>query len=406
MNGERNEHEADLAGFSAPAGADPDHGRDDLERLASTLAERVRSGRPSDVEAVAHERPELAAKLREMAPVIEALERWKVLKSAECGAGELPATLTVKQLGDCRLEHEIGRGGNAIVFAAVQGTVWRRRVAVKIFPWRQASDGDEGRARFLEEASTLSRLQHRHIVPIYSYGAENGFSYYVMRLAEGGSLDRTIARLRSPGNVLDYAAERSAGTQRLGRSDWRAMAELGFQVAEALAYAHGQGVIHGDVKPANVLLDAAGRALVTDFGPAERSVPDARNRLVGTYRYMAPERLDGVVEARGDVYSLGVTLYELVALTPAFEGDDRESLTTAILRHQVVRPRLVRPDVPADLDAIVMRSMSRDPADRYGSARELAVDLDHFLQGRPIGERPRKKAGWLAGFARRDPRKG
>jgi serine/threonine protein kinase len=388
MTAERNEHDADLAGFAVSSGADRDQGRDDVERLATALTEQVRAGLPTDVERVAEGSLELATKLRQIAPVIEALERWKTLKEAECGAGELPATLSVDRLGDCRLGREIGRGGNAIVFAAVQGLVWRRRVAVKVFPWRRATDGGEGRQRFLEEASTLARLQHRHIVPIYSFGSENGCSYYVMRLAEGGSLDRLIGRLRSPATFL-AGSGRTETAPRLGRTDWRAMAVSGVQVAEALAYAHSQGVVHGDIKPANVLLDAGGRALVTDFGPAEQALPDERVRLAGTYRYMAPERFDGTCDALGDVYSLGVTLYELVTLTPAFEGEGRDSLVNNILRHHVVGPRLVRPDIPEPLAAVVAKAMAREPAARYASAEALAADLQNFLRGRRLDASPR-----------------
>lgn len=389
---DRDETEADLAGFAVSSG-NADHGRDDVERLATELTEQVRAGGAADVEGVAADSPDAVAKLRRIAPVIEALERWKLHKEMECGAGELPATLAVDRLGDCRLGREIGRGGNAIVFSAVQGLVWRRRVAVKVFPWRRASDGGEGRQRFLEEASTLARLQHPHIVPIYSFGSENGCSYYVMRLADGGSLDRVIGRLRSPGMILPESSRSERGS--FGRSDWRAMGLFGLQIAEALAYAHSQGVVHGDVKPANVLLDAGRRALVTDFGPAEHALPDERVRLAGTYRYMAPERFEGTCDERGDVYSLGVTLYELVTLTPAFEGDGRQSIVSSILRHQVIAPRLMRPDVPADLSAIIVKAMAREPAARYVNAEALAADLRNFLRGRPTEAIPRGRAASL-----------
>ena len=389
-----NEYEAALEGFAIPSGDDPDHGRDELERLASALAAQVRAGAASDVAGVADGRPDLEGRLREIAPVIEALERWKVLKAAEVGLGELPAALGIDRLGDCRLGREIGRGGNAIVVAAVQGTIWRRRVAVKVFPWRTAADGDEGRRRFLDEASTLARLQHRHIVPIYSFGSESGHSYYVMRIAEGGSLDRVIGRLKNPGRDVSDPAE---AMRSFGRGDWRRIADLGAQVAEALAYAHANGVVHGDVKPANVLLDAAGRALVTDFGPSERSVPDGGNRLAGTYRYMAPERFDGVCDERGDVYSLGATLYECATLAPAFEADGRDSLFRSIQRYEVVAARLVRPDLPGDLDSVIGKAMARDPADRYRSAENLAADLRNFLRGRrTVAGRPAKRGSPFA----------
>jgi serine/threonine-protein kinase len=381
-SGERHDAEAELAGFAQPTGPDPDHGRDELERLASDLAERLRSGRPADIRDVAAGQSDLEDRLRELAPIVEALERWKSQKETECGGGELPDAIGVDRLGDCRLVREIGRGGNAIVYEAAQGRVWHRRVAVKVFPWPRPADRPAERRRFLEEASTLARLEHPHIVPIYSFGTDGGYYHYVMRLAEGGSLDRVIDRFRprSPGTARSVVP---LPPTALHRNDWRGFASLGMQVADALAYAHGRGVIHGDVKPANVLLDAAGQALVTDFGPAERPAA-AAGPLAGTYRYMAPERFEGVCDERGDVYALGATLYELVTLTPIHEGNAREALTQSILRHDPIAPRLLRPEIPASLDAVIVKATARAPTARYPSAAAFAADLRNILNGRRV----------------------
>ncbi|HEX6987757.1 MAG TPA: serine/threonine-protein kinase, partial [Planctomycetaceae bacterium] len=317
----------------------------------------------------------------EIAPVVEALERWKVEKAAECGDGELPGALPVDRLGDFRLLHEIGRGGNAIVYEAARGTS-RERVAVKVFP-RRAPHDSPARRRFLEEAATMSRLRHQHIVPVTAVAEDAGFPYYVMRLAEGGSLDRVIGRLRR-GGAAPQESVGFGGRFALGRDDWRAFAGIGVQIARAIAFGHACGVLHGDIKPANVLLDADGQVMVADFGPPPRPEPGGRGRITGTYRYMAPERYDGVCDERSDVYALGATLYELVALMPAFDAEGQDSLVRSILRHELVPPRLVRPDVPPDLDAVIVKAMSRDPAARYASAGELTADLLNFLRGRPI----------------------
>jgi serine/threonine protein kinase len=378
------EFEADLGGFAVPTDSTRDAGRDELERLASRLAEQVRTGSPTSNDEQSVD-PDVASKLRELTPVIEALEHWKVAKTLECGDGELPAVLPVDRLGDCRLIRELGRGGNAIVFEAVQESA-RRMVAVKVFPRRAPTDSPL-RQRFLEEAATMSRLRHANIVPVYEVAEDAGFPFYVMRLAEGGTLDRVIAALRRPA--------RAPGPIPLGRDDWRAFAQLGRQVAAAVAFGHANGVIHGDIKPANVLLGSDRQAMVADFGPKPRPEPDARGRLAGTYRYMAPERFEGICDERSDVYSLGATLYELVALTPAFEGEGPESLVRSVLRHELVAPRLVRPGIPSDLNAVIVKAMAREPRQRYASAAAFADDLLNFLHGTAV------VANEPEGFARR-----
>jgi len=386
-------HEAALAGFGVPTGADRDLGRDELERLASALTDRVRAGEPADIAELAGGEESLHTRLRELAPLVAALEQWKLQKDAEWDA-RFPQTFPLRRIGDCRLIREIGRGGNGIVFEAVQGVTWFRTVAVKVSPWRIVAQGRQAQ-RFLEEAATLSRLQHRHIIPIYSYATDRDYPYYVMRLAEGGSVDRLISHLqpRSTGQVRDSVPPSHAFG--LSRNAWRAFATIGLQVAGALEYAHGHGVVHGDVKPANVLLDAHGQVLVTDFGTLLAGDADSPRSLTGTYRYMAPERFDGVCDVRSDVYALGATLYEMLVTTPAFEGENPDALIDRIRRHDLIAPKLMRPDVPAELDAIVSRAMARNPSDRYRTAGEMSADLLNYLNGRPLTARARRRADWM-----------
>jgi serine/threonine-protein kinase len=380
-------NEAALGGFGVPRGTD--HGRDELERLASALTDRVRAGESPDVTDLAEHEGSLHDRLRMLAPVVAALEHWKIQKDAEWDE-RLPQTFPLRRLGDCRLVREIGRGGNGIVFEAVHGVTWFRTVAVKVSPWRTAAQGRQAQ-RFLEEAATLSRLQHRHIIPIYSFAIDRDYPYYVMRLAQGGSVDRVVAQFHA-----QHAGSQNAPSApiRLSRNSWRAFATIGLQVAEALAYAHSRGVVHGDVKPANVLLDAQGQVLVTDFGTLLPAEKDSPRGLTGTYRYMAPERFEGVCDAKSDVYALGATLYELLVTTPAFDGDQPETLVNRIRRRDLIAPKLMRPDVPADLDAIVMKAMARDPAERYGSAAEMSMDLLNYLNGRAVAARTQRSTGW------------
>ncbi|MGC1274939.1 MAG: serine/threonine-protein kinase [Planctomycetaceae bacterium] len=392
------EFDADLAGFGVPSPRHADVGRDDFEQLASRLAEGMRRGKPSAGETNAVD-PALAERLQEIAPVIAALESWKLAKAAECGGGELPATLSTDRLGEYRLIREIGRGGNAIVFEARPPS--GRHVALKVYPRRGRTDAPL-RLRFLDEAITMSRLRHPHVVPVHDVAEDAGYPYYVMRLAEGGSLDRLIDGLRRPGRRAAVTPER-VQSPAAGREDWRCFAAIGVQVARAIAFAHASGVLHGDVKPANVLLDEAGDVLVADFGPSTRPEPDRRGRLTGTYRYMAPERFDGRCDERSDVYALGATLYELVALVPAFQAEGEDSLVRSILKHELVAPRFIRSNVPPELNAVIVKAMARDPAERYSTVADLVADLLNFLRGHPVsaGDEERFGARWLRLLRRR-----
>jgi serine/threonine protein kinase/Flp pilus assembly protein TadD len=224
----------------------------------------------------------------------------------------------------------------------------------------------------------------------------------------------------SPGAVADCEGRRSS-TSLPGQeacstlSDtrsayWHSVARIGVQVADALAYAHGQGVLHRDIKPSNLLLDTHGTVWVTDFGLAKASDSDDLTHtgdIVGTLRYLAPERLYGRSDVRGDIYSLGATLYELLTLRPVFDESDRSHLMQRLERVEPARPRAVDPSIPRDLETVVLKAITKDPADRYQLAAELAGDLRQFLEDKPIRARRttwrehawrwmRRNPGWAA----------
>jgi eukaryotic-like serine/threonine-protein kinase len=172
---------------------------------------------------------------------------------------------------------------------------------------------------------------------------------------------------------------------------FREIARIGAQVADALQYAHRRGVLHRDIKPSNLLLDALGNVWVTDFGLAKLEEGDnltQSHELIGTLRYMAPERFRGTSDRRGDVYSLGATLYELLTLRPPFEGSDQIRLIERIRDDPPAPPRQIERHVPRDLETIVLKALSKDPKDRFGSAADLADELRRFVEGRPIRSRP------------------
>src|SRR5581483_1215089 len=198
----------------------------------------------------------------------------------------------------------------------------------------------------------------------------------------------------------------SATLSESGRSYWQGVARIGIQVAEALAHAHGQGTLHRDIKPSNLLLDAQGTVWVTDFGLAQVSEGGSltgTGEVVGTLRYIPPERFTGRSDARGDVYSLGLTMYELLTLRPAFGGDERHRLLERILHEEPPRPRQLDPVIPRDLETIVLKAIAKEPAHRYQTAAELADDLRRFLEDRPVKARRASAVERLWRWARRNP---
>ncbi len=177
------------------------------------------------------------------------------------------------------------------------------------------------------------------------------------------------------------------------RAYFRTVANLGMQAAEALEHAHSLGIIHRDIKPANLLVDVRGNLWITDFGLARMQADTGLTMtgdVIGTLRYMSPEQAmakRAVVDHRTDIYSLGVTLYELLALRPAFGGQDREELLRQVTLEEPRPPRRFNPAVPVDLETIVLKAMAKEPIERYATARELADDLRRFLELKPIKAR-------------------
>ncbi len=189
---------------------------------------------------------------------------------------------------------------------------------------------------------------------------------------------------------------------------YREIARACAMVADALEYAHRAGVLHRDIKPSNLLLDPLGNVWVTDFGLAKLEGDDSKSHdLVGTLRYMAPERFRGISRRAGDIYALGATLYELVTLRPAFKGPDQLRLIDQIVHEPPERPRLIDRHVPRDLETIVMRALAKEPGDRFRTAHEMAEELRRFVEGLPIRSRDIlfterfwrwcKREPWLAG---------
>jgi len=265
-----------------------------------------------------------------------------------------------RSLGKYRILEQLGTGGMATVFKAYDPAM-DRSIAIKV-PSAHLLEDPQFRVRFQREARLIARLEHPHILPVYDFGEEQGVPYLVMRYVDGGTLRDRLSR-----GILPF-------DQAL-----RLVAE----VAEALAYAHGKGVIHRDVKPANVLLDHDGSALLTDFGIArlvEQTMQLTQGVVLGTPQYMAPEQVTGKpVDARTDIYALRMVLYELLTGRRPFEGETPLLVAFKHVTDPLPPPRQVNPALPEAAERIILKAMARDPADRYQNAGDLARELRRLL---------------------------
>jgi serine/threonine protein kinase len=338
-----------------------------------------------------------------------------------------------RRLGDFELLREIGRGGMGVVYEARQVSL-NRPVALKVLgPALGLSP--TAIERFRREAEAAARLHHTNIVPVYTTGEQHGVHFYAMELIDGPSLDRVLAQLRQ-GSASDSltlptsagpaavaptapyqpapagAGPAAAGTSSSLGSDsqyFDTVARLTAEVADALEYAHRAGVIHRDVKPANLLLDPAGRLSVNDFGLArvlERPGMTMTGEFVGTPAYMSPEQITAgrvPIDSRTDIYSLGATLYELLTLRPPFAGDRRDQILAQVLQKDPTPPRRLNPKVPRDLDTICLKALDKDPARRYQTAAAMADDLRAFVNRFAIKARRAGSVARLRKWVRRNP---
>ncbi|MEM9381750.1 MAG: serine/threonine-protein kinase [Planctomycetota bacterium] len=374
-----------------------------LDELAAAYRREVDAGARETPEAFADRhadvRDELLAVLRGMA----------LLDGRRASVGPLGEG---QRVGPYVIRGELGRGGMGVVYEAVEEGLGRV-VALKAL---DATLTDERfRARFQREARAAARLDHPGIVPVYGSGEDGPTLWYAMRRVSGVGLDRILSALSGPG---DSAARREAestlsgigssaasAATASGTAAQRAAASIAMRIAEALAYAHAAGVLHRDVKPANVMLDLDGAAHLTDFGlcklEGDASLT-AETDIVGTLRYLPPEALQGSADARGDVYGAGLVLYELLARRPAFKADDRASMLQRVLHEDPEPLSRLCPDVPDDLAQIVTKATAKLPEERYASADDLARDLASFLSGRPVEARAPNRLYLARLFVRRN----
>jgi serine/threonine protein kinase/Tfp pilus assembly protein PilF len=403
-------------------------------RLVEALHEYMReleSGRAPDLEEMQARHPEIATTLVACMEGIDIVHGLAPsFRESAVGPGTpddlLPTPGTTRPLGDFLILRQIGRGGMGVVYEAQQLSL-ERRVALKVLPFAAAMD-PRHLQRFKNEAQAAAHLHHTNIVPIFGVGCERGVHYYAMQFIEGRTLAAVIQQYRrllagdgrtaaktggmwartmgarktksqgaatideeSPPKDFEPIEER--GTKEgffLSQPHFRTMARFALQAAEALEYAHQMGVVHRDIKPANLLVDPRGNLWITDFGLAHvrsNAGLTMTGDIMGTLRYMSPEQAlarRGLIDHRTDIYSLGVTLYELLSLRPVFEGNDRQELLQQIAFDEPLSLQKLNPAIPRELETIVLKAIEKNAHERYATATELADDLRRFLEDQPI----------------------
>jgi eukaryotic-like serine/threonine-protein kinase len=453
-----------MIGSETMSMADPKRDPDLVDNLAEEFAGRLRAGERPSVEEYASRHPEIADELRTVLAGVALMEQLKP-KRTDIRRTSPPRPEhdpLPSRVAEYRIVREIGRGGMGVVCEAYQETLGRR-VAIKLLGSHLLADA-KLRERFRRESRAAARLHHTNIVPVFAVGESNGQSYYVMQLIDGESLAEVIRRVAANRNpllppdnaeitrriappqpapaptdlvrpkgtevrlnrppstpVLESNAEDSSVTKTSdssilsrtvehspgnSREFWHTVARIGASVADALAYSHGRGVLHRDIKPSNLLMDNRGTVWVTDFGVAkilEEANLTQSGEFAGTLKYMPPERFSGHSDARGDIYSLGVTLYELLTLRPAYPETSPQHLIMLIGQGAATPPRKLNADIPADLETVVLKSIARDPEQRYQTAADMAEDLRRFMEDRPVLAKRSGPIGRTWRWCRRNP---
>src|SRR5262245_50773856 len=436
----------------------PSDDRSPVELLADEFLTRCKRGEKPTIREYCDRHPELAEEIRDVFEamlMVEDLRPGSSDVSGSVGESVKVGGKRLAQVGDYRILCEIGRGGMGVVYEAEQQALGRR-VALKVLPKSAAGDGS-AQVRFQREARAAARMHHTNIVPVFDVGQDGDHLYYAMQLIHGQGLDLVIddlKRLRAQSTAAP-AADRVGGDRSIaeslvagqferenlaaagpndsgatvayegsapssamlpGQSEistatsnrgayFRSVAQIGLQAASALSYAHGRGIIHRDIKPGNLILDTTGNVWVTDFGLAKTGdgAMTHTGDILGTVRYMSPERFRGQCDVRADVYALGMTLYELLTLKAAYASGDRLRLIELIRQTEAASPRSVDSRIPRDLETIVMKAIDKDPKRRYQSADEMGEDLQQFVNDEPIKARRVGPVERFGRWCRRNP---
>lgn len=405
----------------------------ELDRIAEEFSAAIRRGEQPSLELFLTKYPDASGQLRELLSSVAMIEG---LKQETIDPDSSNESMNIDQLDDYTIVREIGRGGMGVVFEAIHQSLGRR-VAVKVLASRLIGESKH-LARFRREARAAARLRHSNIVPVFGVGQAGEHHYYVMDLIDGLSLkewsskisgiasrdlptiDETYADSNTDISVSSNTQTTiSSSSELAGQTEdvsslatnspqyFRWIAKLGFSIADALQYAHSKGVLHRDIKPANLLVDKKNEVWIADFGLAKLSEQQAvtmTGDVVGTPQYMPPESFDGTYDEKSEVYGVGLTLFEMLALRPAIDGKNTGDTIRKATEGVTSSPRKYNTAIPADLETIVMKALAHDPRRRYLSAGDLRDDIERYLTDRPISARRTGPIERLVRWSRREPK--
>ena len=444
---------------SSPDGNADDSLNDLLDKLVEQFTARVRAGETPSIREYQEKHPELKDELHELLSSVAMIEGLKLQSATSASDHTRFEKIELERIGEYRIVRELGRGGMGIVFEAIHDSLGRR-VAVKILPSRLL-DNEKYVERFTREARAAAKLHHNNIVSVFGVGHSDSLHYYVMEFIDGSPLDSVIHGMRAhsmrPSQAthiqptlldherlsslagdsdfeigkaslsppksrtqkpktpktstpdatdLDVEQDKPSFSIPSGNERFLWAANLVADIADALQYAHSQGLLHRDIKPGNILLDPDGRAWLTDFGLVKNlgnQTLTMAGEVIGTPRYMAPESFEGHYDVPSETYCLGTTLYELVTLQPVCEEASPAETIRRITSSTPARARKIDPRIPRDLETIIEKAIAPRAADRYQSAATLRDDLRSFSQNRPIAARSASlsKRVWL--WCKRNP---
>jgi serine/threonine protein kinase len=393
-----------------PANSSRSASRDQLSELVVRCLERMEKEGSKAIESICEEHPEHADALRAQ---LENLARMGLLDDpeAEPPDGELP-----ERLGEFKLQRRLGGGGMGVVYLAEQESL-KRQVALKLirpehlyFP--------KARARFVREIEAIARLSHPGIVQVYAAGEAQKIPYFAMEVVDGVSMQQLFdafagqdPRSLTGTDVVRLVLGAGATQEQIDRHPWSGKTwivtalTIAKGIADALAHAHSHDIVHRDIKPSNVMLTKDGRTVLLDFGLATTTTASrltATGSVLGSVYYMPPEQISGRVEAldvRGDVWGLGVVLYEMLTLSLPFPGDDVETVRSRILFDEPKAPRELNVALSWDAETVCMAALEKDATRRYPSMVAFARDLKNVLEMRPIEAKraslPRRVLRWV-----------
>jgi len=341
-----------------------------------------------------------------------------VMASVDSDSPALPSE-TLRAFGRFELLEELGRGGMGVVYRARQRDL-DRVVAVKMILVNRLASAADIR-RFYQEAKAAGRLAHPHIVGIHEVGEVHGQHYFSMDCIDGPSLADLLAQgpaasndsfvdLRQSGLSFEATDARQKAAGRDALLTFEQVARVLRDVSRAVGYLHSHGIIHRDLKPSNILLSANGQPYLTDFGLAKCHVPEGdrtgSGAIVGTPLYMSPEQAAGknaLVGPASDIYSLGAILYQALTGTVPHRGSSPMQTIVRVIETEPELPRAANPDAPRELEAICLKCLEKNPAERYASAEDLAEDLERFLRGEPVQARSSGVVHRFRRWIRREP---